>query len=220
MTFCRSAKSRLPLLIAVALISAAVGDPLVETISDSRVFGNGYADNNHLSVIPTLIAGALLAALLIWQQCIALLHDPAEHSDWLRGVAKEISAHSLFHDLPFILTLQFGALFMMESCEQLCVGGKLLNSAAWLGGPIWFSLATHVLLGSCFALLIRHAMSAILRRCAALVRIALEFMADAFARENSSSFARHRHSSGVRFNRTSCVHQIGCRAPPLLLALT
>jgi len=44
--------SRLPFLLAVALVAAALGDAFVETVSNSGLVGAGYADDNHASVLP------------------------------------------------------------------------------------------------------------------------------------------------------------------------
>lgn len=212
--------SRLPFLIAVALIAAAAGDALVETIANSGAVGHGYADNNHLSVVPALVGGASLAAMLVWRRCVALLRHPAQHADWLVSADKEMSARSPFADVPFVLLLQFGALFVMESCEQLCFSSKLLGGTVWLGGPIWFSVLAHVLLGLSCTLLLRRAVHALVGRCAVLVVTVLALMLDAFDRSDASVFARRCDRSCFRHNQTLRVHQIGERAPPLLLALT
>jgi hypothetical protein len=215
----RLAWSRLPFLIAVALIAAALGDPLVETIANTGLFGHGYADNNHLSVVPTLIAGALLAFALIWRRCLELLHRPVEHRDWLVEIATRISARSPLQDLPYVLILQFGALYVMESSEQILSGGSLLSGTAWFGGPIWFSVLTHVLLGTACTVLVARAMRSIVKRCATLIRIALEFLLDAFSRQGTGAFARHGHNARPFRLQNVHVHQLGERAPPLLATL-
>lgn len=209
---------RLPFLVAVALIAAAIGDVLVETISNTGVIGRGYSDDNHLSVIPTLIAGGACALLLVCGRCFALLRAPTEHRRWLAGMAAQISDRSSMQDLPLVLVLQFVALFVMESVEQLCFGGKLLGGTLWLGGPIWFSVLAHVLLGASCMFLLRRAIRAIVGRCAVLVGIAHEFMCDAFARGASSRFARHAWSY-VFCIQSVRVYQTGERAPPLLLTI-
>ena len=200
--------SRLPFLIAVALLAAAIGDALVETISNTGVLGNGYADSNHLSLIPTAVAGGSLVALLILRRCIAVLRDLAERFAWSPA------------DIPVVWILQFIALFVMESCEQLCFGGKLLGGTVWLGGPVWFSMLAHLVLGASCMIVVGKAIDVLVRHCAVLVGIALEFIFDAYARGNATSFAFRRRSSNVRCNRALCVAQIGERAPPQLLALT
>ena len=216
----RNLGSRLPFLIAVALIAAAIGDPLVETISNSGALGHGYSDNNHLSVIPTLIAGASLALLLLFRRCLELLRQPTVHRNWLIEMAREISARSPVADVPYVIVLQFAALFAMENAEQLFFSGTLDGGTVWLGGPIWFSLLVHITLGCICTVLVARGMRAILRRCAAIVGIALEFILDAFAKENTGVFARFQHEVPRRFARNLRARQRGERAPPLLYALT
>ena len=48
--------SRLPFLLAVAILAAGLGDPVVELVSNTGIVGGNYADDNHLGVVPTLLA--------------------------------------------------------------------------------------------------------------------------------------------------------------------
>ncbi|HLI95250.1 MAG TPA: hypothetical protein VKT72_04070 [Candidatus Baltobacteraceae bacterium] len=208
----------MPFLVAVALVAAALGDPLVEAISNSGVVGRGFSDDNHLSVIPTLIAGISLALLLICRRCVEMFRRPGERRDWLTDMARHVTVRSPLHDVPYVLVLQLAALFVMESVEQLFFGGRLLGGTVWLGGPIWFSLLMHVSLGCACTFLIARGMRAILRRCATLVGVALEFFLDAVARENASVFARRRRQMPCHLSQNAHAHQFGERAPPLLLA--
>ncbi len=170
-TMHRDAGTRLPFLIAVALIAAALGDPLVETVSNSGLIARGYADNDHLSVIPTLLAGAVLALLLICRHCLQLLRGPGRHKDRLVETAALVCARSPLQDLPYVLVLQFAALYAMESTEQLLSGGTLLGGGVWLGGPVWFSVPAHAALGMVCTILLARAMRSIVKRCATLVRL-------------------------------------------------
>ncbi len=208
----RNAGFRLPFLVAIALVAAALGDPLVESISNTGVVGRGFSDDNHLSVIPTLIAGISLALLLICKRCVEMLRHPGEHRDWLTDIARHASARSPLQDLPYVLVLQFAALFVMESVEQLFFGGRLLGGTVWLGGPIWFSLLMHVSLGWACTMLIARGMRAILRRCATLVGVALEFLLDVVTRGSASVFTRRRnHTSGVFTQNVHAHHSVNAR---------
>jgi hypothetical protein len=148
---------RLPFLAAAALIAAALADPLVETIANTGVLGAGYADNDHSSVLPTLLIGAVLTLLVIAART------------WAVAFARHICERSVLDDLPYVLLLQFIALFIMESAEQLLAGGRLLGGTAWLGGPVWFSLCTHVLVGFLSTVLIFRGVRTIAQRCARLI---------------------------------------------------
>jgi hypothetical protein len=198
--------SRLPFLMAVALVAAAITDPLVETIANTGVLGRGYADNDHSSVIPALIAGGILVLLVIGGRT------------WALAIARRITERSPLHDLPFVLILQFMALFGMESAEQLLDGGRLLGGTVWLGGPAWFSIVTHIVIGVACTLLIARSMRAIARRCAAIVSIAIELILCARTYGSAPLFARRRHHGTRRYAQAIHVRQTGERAPPLLLA--
>jgi hypothetical protein len=209
--------SRLPLLAATALIAAALADPLVETIANAGLVGPGYSDDNHLSVLPTLVAGGLLALLVIGTRSVALLRHDFGPQRWMMQAARQISNQAPLRDLPLVLALQFGILFIMESGEQLAVGGRLAGGTAWLGGPIWFSVAAHVAIGWVCIVALSRAMRSIVARCAILVRIAIEFFEDAFTRANAVLFARRVDDPMAAHVQGAFVHRLGERAPPLLL---
>jgi hypothetical protein len=142
--------SRLPYLFAVAFVAAGVGDPVVESVSNTGIFGGNYADNNHLGVVPTLCAGLFLAMEIIALRLFEALRRSTNGSrDSLLDIARNIGSGTVVRDFPMILALQLLALFALESTEQLVAGGKLLGGTAWLGGPILFSLAAHASIGGC-----------------------------------------------------------------------
>jgi hypothetical protein len=199
--------SRLPFLLAVALIAAAIGDPLVETIANSRILGPGYLDNDHASVVPALIAGFSVAVLLIGWQCRQFLrqrHDFVERP---------------LTDMSYVFGLQLVALFVMESCEQIFCEGSLLGGTAWLGGPVWFSLFAHALIGAICTLLIARGMRAIVRRAATLVEIVFERVLCTFG-QSAMLFVRRNADAMRARTQVLHVHQCGERGPPLLFAPT
>ncbi len=212
----RAAISRIPFLIAVALVAAAIADPVVESISNTGIFGGHYADDNHTGVIPTLLAGLLLVLEIAAVRCFQSLRSSTGSTDRLRDVARGFSARSPAQDLPYVLALQFAVLFMLESTEQLLVGGKLLGGTVWLGGPICFSLLTHALIGSGSLLLVRRLIRAISTALFSLVRIAIEFILIARVFGERGAVLRRRDAPAHLRAQTPHVRQIGGRAPPLL----
>jgi hypothetical protein len=199
---------RIPLLVAIALLGAAIGDPLVETIANSGVLGSGYADNNHSSVIPTLIVAAALALMLIGLECRRLLQG--------RGEARERP----LVDIPCVILLQLGVLFIMESGEQLFGEGGLLGGTAWLGGPVVFSLLAHACIGAICTVLVVRGMRAIVRRCATLVEVVFDRILGAFGLKTATIFTRRDDEAPCSRMQMLRVHQCGERAPPLRLILT
>lgn len=205
--------SRLPFLLAVAILAAAIGDPLVETIANSGIVGAGYSDNIHTSVIPAMTVGALLALLLLVLRVLRLVRPAGERPI---DVARRFAAGSPLRHVPLVYGLQLIVLFIMESAEQAFAGGCLLGGTAWLGGPVLFSLAVHALIGTGCTVLAARAMRAILRRCAVIIDRALASLLDAFERPNPAAFARRSDAASLRCTTLLRASRLGERASPLL----
>jgi hypothetical protein len=123
--------------VAVAVIAAAVADPIVEFASNAGWFGPGvFTDHSNLDVVPALLAGVGLLALFMVRKARAILAGNAPAN----GVALMV---------PCIFALQIGTLYAMETAEQLIVWHHPLSSTVWLGGPLPISLAIHA--SFCFA---------------------------------------------------------------------
>jgi hypothetical protein len=208
--------SRLPFLVAVALVAAAAGDAFVETVSNSGVLGRGYDDNNHLSVIPAIVAGTILALVVIAARCHAFSrHIAASRSgDWLVAGAGRFARRAPFADVPFVVALQFVALFAMESIEQVALDGKLLGGSAWLGGPIVFALLAHAVLGSACTLLFAALMRSILTTFGSFMRDAIATICVLLARDVERSFFGAREEAPVLRTQAPHIRHLGGRAPP------
>ncbi|HLY01157.1 MAG TPA: hypothetical protein VKR56_01530 [Candidatus Cybelea sp.] len=122
---------RLPFCLAVAVMAAAVADPIVEFASNAGWFGPGnFTDRSNLDVFPALMVGIGVLALYLVGAARAVL----------AGTALPRRLVSL---APAIFALQIVALYVMETAEQFIVGGHALGPTMWLGGPIAASLAIH-----------------------------------------------------------------------------
>ena len=131
---------RLWFCAAVAVVAAAIADPIVEYASNAGVFGaRGVTDHSNLDVVPALFAGVGLLALFMVRKAPAVLAG--------RALPRRIVAL-----LPAIFLLQILALYAMETAEQLAVCGHLLGPWVWLGGPPSVSLAAHAVV--CFGVTI------------------------------------------------------------------
>lgn len=212
-----SSAYRLPFLIAVALVAAALGNALVERVSNSGIFGPSYFDNNHLSVVPALLAGIVLTLEAIGLRGFALYrHARIRGDDWLIDAATCIAARAPARELPYVLVMQMAALFAMESTEQLLLGGKLLGGTVWLGGPILFSLLVHGLIGTVCTFLLGWSMRAISETVASLVVTAIAFIAILTSRGAAGAILARRDDLAFPRAQSPHVRQIGERAPPLL----
>jgi hypothetical protein len=117
--------------LAVAVIAAALADPVVEFASNAGWFGPGiYTDHSNLDVLPAFALGVVMLALYVIGKGRALLDG--------RALPRRI-----WTLVPFVFFLQMLALFVMETLEQLVIGGRILGPAIWLGAPVFASVAIH-----------------------------------------------------------------------------
>jgi hypothetical protein len=210
--------SRLPFLFAVAFVAAGLGDPAVESVSNTGIFGH-YVDNNHLGVVPTLLAGAVvIAEVLVLRFVEAWRRSTNRSGGSLIDIARNFGSRSVARDFPVIFALQLLSVFAMESGEQLVAGGKLLGGTAWLGGPILFSLIAHAIIGGLCTFALGACMRAIVRAFASLVQTAIRFIWLAIASAASGPFRIDRRATFCARAQAPHVREIGGRAPPLLHA--
>ena len=203
--------------MAVALVAAALADPMVETVANTGIFGGHYADNNHVGVIPALLVGAVLACEIVIMRCLRLL-EPSRTTERTRliAVARSVSTLDGLRDLPFVFAMQIFALFLLESAEQLVLGGKLLGGTSWLGGPIAFSLLAHAVVGATCTFALGACARAVVRAFASFVYSAIRYIWLAMARATGGSFRFGVRNAFRARAQSPHVRQIGGRAPPLL----
>jgi hypothetical protein len=214
--------SRLPFLIAAALIAAALADPVVESVSNTGILGGRYADNDHLGVMPTLLVGLLLVLEILALRFLEVLRQSRQaqrSGDALVDIAGRFATRSAAQDLPYVFAMQLAALFVLESGEQLAAGGKLLGGTAWLGGPVIFSLIVHGLVGTGCTFALGALMRVVVRTFASIVLTAIHFIWLAIEPANDSAFNLPRRDTACPRAQNPHVRQIGGRAPPLLLTL-
>jgi hypothetical protein len=209
------ASTRHAFLLAVALIAAAIADPIVESISNAGIVGGYYRDDNHTTVLPALLVGGVFVIAMLVHRWRETFRSIASSSDWLAGAAKSFSDRPPSRDLPYVFLLQMGALFGMESIEQIAAGGHLLGGTIWLGGPILFSLFAHALVGAACLASLGSFMRALLRTVASLVRSVLRFVWLAIVRAPACSATARNVASSVRHQWDAVRYSCG-RAPPLL----
>ena len=126
----------------VAVLAAALADPLMEFASNAGWFGAGhFTDGSNLDVLPAL-GVALIAAGIVGGLQVAKLVT-GRSTDWLRASDTALRGQRLAHVLPIAFGLQLGVLYVMESAEQIVVRGHALGGTIWLGGPAPVSLLVH-----------------------------------------------------------------------------
>jgi hypothetical protein len=195
--------ARVRFSLALAVIAAAIADPLVECASNAGWFGPGsFTDRSNLDVLPSLIAGSAFLAILMFRKASAIL-------------AGEVIPRHFAALIPSIFAMQIGVLYVMETAEQLLTAGHVAGPTTWLGGPLPVSLAVHaaVCAGVTFAIARSHrVLAATALRVIRLVRAIAVFAAQAAA----PVARRFEHLSFSEPLRVLCA--LGERAPPIALA--
>jgi hypothetical protein len=216
----RTVSSRWTFLVGVALVAAALGDAVVENVSNTGIFGRGFLDDDQANVIPTIACGCMLALELAVLRCIALVRAvrSSPGNDALRSVAADFSNRSVLRAVPFVLAVQAAALFVMESGEQLFVNGHLAGGAVWLGGPVLFALCTHAAIGALCTVLLARSMRAVVASLASLVCAVVRLVLAVVGRDSGACrIARPRATLAI--SDMPNARPFGGRAPPHHLSL-
>lgn len=202
--------------IAVAVISAAIADPLVEGASRAGWFGAGtFDDRSTLDVAPILLIGCALGVLVLAARVCGLLAGQQRLQRLLRS-SHEALERRVIALLPVAFAIQILVLYSMETSEQYVVWGHVLGGTIWLGGPILVSLAVHAL--AC--LVVAFVALRVVRSIAdATVRVITLIRALGTLSIGATSPTVPRRRNAFTFHRialTFCT--VGERAPPLRLA--
>jgi hypothetical protein len=213
---------RIPLLTTVAIVAAAFADPVVESISNTGLVGGSYDDNNHVSIIPTVVLAALLVLLIAGVRCVDLSRraGSSPRPTWLAELARNYSVSATPRDLPVVVGFQLAALYIMESSEQVLRGGGFaVWDPTWLGGPIWFSLGVHTLFGAISLSVLTSLIRSLVRTFAAVLDTALRYRWLAPRRTTDTAMAVLAHEIPLHPEPLR-VSQTGGRAPPFLRTTT
>lgn len=208
---------RLWFCLAVAVIAAAIGDPLVEFASNSGWFGRGnFTDHSNLDVLPALIAGVAFAIFHVALRVKRALADPGKAAPELLRASSAALRPGIAGLLPATFALQIAALFLMETAEQYAVYGHALGGLVWLGGPALVSVAVHAVLCAVVAVAIARTVRALAVTTLRVIRLVRALAA--FPAHGARPIALRRRAA-VSIDRSRPVLcRIGERAPPLLLA--
>jgi hypothetical protein len=202
---------------AIALVAAALSDPLVETISNTGIFGRGFRDDNHQSVATVLVAGTVLGLLLL----VARFRFGASGAqtgsrDWLREVVCGLSKSSPSRHIAAIFAAQIAVVYTMEFCEQLLTPGASIAGLSWLGAPIVFSLPIHFAVCVFCAYAVRHITRAIVPGFIAVICDVLDRILAEFARNGAGTVFVNSIEQLVRHVELTAADRIRGRAPPSL----
>jgi hypothetical protein len=202
---------------AIAVIAAAIADPLVESASNAGWFGPGlFTDRSNLDVAPMLLVGVLLLIVYLVSKAQAALANGSRRGRDVWREAGHALGSGIWGLIPAIFGLQMLTLYAMETAEQHLVWGHSLGPMVWLGGPLPASLAVHAIICVALAVTIARWMRALTATTLRFIRL-IRALAT-FAPQPAGSIASRSRDS-ISFKRSSPVFcRIGERAPPLLSA--
>jgi hypothetical protein len=204
---------------AIALVAAAIGDPLVETISDTGIFGRGFIDDNHQSVVTVMTAGIVLGLLLVIARFRLVARNVGDSRDWLREIGAALAKTSSSRHVAPIFAVQLAVVFAMESGEQLLGRGVSIHGLSWLGAPPIVSLALHLAVCLICAYAARRVTRAVVPRVLAVICEALDRILAALALDAVRGVLAHSPERLVRRFDFHAARRIRGRAPPSLAAL-
>jgi hypothetical protein len=203
--------------VAVAFVALALADPLTEWASNAGLFGAGnFTDHSNADVFPALFVGFAFFALHVVMRARHISrHHQGRPQAWLGAWARALDARTLTRLLPGVFAVQIGALYLMETSEQLVVLGHGVGGTVWLGAPILVSLTIH----AAFCAISMFAISRVVRAFAkTALRIAqvVAVLAARGPRESGLVLRRLRYSPAP-FDFAPLVCLIGERAPPFAI---
>jgi hypothetical protein len=205
---------RLPVAVAAALLAAGLGDPLVESLSGTGIFGAGYADQNHLGVVPVLVAAATVLAAWFVVRCSDGLRR-ALRGERVANVAAASGSPALGADLALVVALQLAVVFLMEFAEAALAGTPLQGGVGWLGAPLGWALALYASVALVALFGVHRFARAMCGACARIVRAALEVLASA-PRAAHGPLVEARTCDRHARHQTLIARNSGGRAPPSL----
>jgi hypothetical protein len=206
--------------LAIAFVAAAIGDPLVETISNRGLFGSAFIDRDQQSAVPVLVASILLGLLLLvarFRYAAALAGT--ESRDWVREVVAELSTTSSSRTVAPIFAVQLTVVYAMESCEHALGAGAAIAGLSWLGGPVIFSLLLHLAVCLLCISVVRHVTRALLPGLLAAICDVLDWIVLALGLDADRGVFVHTPERLARHSELTAAQRIRGRAPPSLTAL-
>jgi hypothetical protein len=205
---------RLAFIAAVAFLAAAVGDVVLENISNAAIFWHGhYTDQSTIDVLP--VTSAALVTLTIALGMIVrdrLQRLGMSTRTFWSSVSRALPRQVIVRLIPAIFALQLLTLFTMETAEQVLVYGHPLDGTLWLGGPIAVSLTTHLFLSCIGALGCARVVTMLAEPLVRIVRLILAYILN---RTNKACLIRcslFEHIRGV--TQLLLIARLAQRGPP------
>jgi hypothetical protein len=203
---------RLLFALSVAVVAAAVADPLVEAAANAGWFGRGtFTDRSSVDVVPALVAGTAIVVLQLALRIAGLFRSRVDGKALLRASDQALS-DGIGRLLPLTFGLQIVTLFVMETAEQVAVWHHSLGGTVWLGGPVAVSLAAHAFACITVAFAAARAIRVLAAGAARVISIVRELAT--LRPQCSRGLIVRRRRSFLRYSLLRVRFRIGERAPP------
>jgi hypothetical protein len=204
---------------AVAFIAAALGDSLVESISNTGVFGRAFSDSSQQGVAPVIVAGTVLALLLVVAHLRSALGGRLRPSHpWARDVANAFAQAPGMRNIAFVFVAQIAIVYVMENAESLVGTGQAIHGLSWLGAPIAVSLCVHFAVCVLCVFAARHASRFVLAGMIAAIRRALDILFVMRLRDALRGVAAYSGDASFASIELLLTRRLRGRAPPSLAA--
>jgi hypothetical protein len=199
--------------LTVAVISAAIANPLVEAASNAGFFGRStFTDHSNLDVLPALCLGFLALMIHVALRLRLVMVARAQLKERLRewDVALRSRAPTL---VPATFAAQLVVLYAMETIEQIVVTGHPLGGFLWMGAPPLVCLMVHAIACTLLFLLATRVMHEV-----AWATLRVVTMAGAILTRDERTVRVRRVTCEVPLKRLApALPSVGGRAPPSFL---
>lgn len=198
-----------------ALLTAAVGDVVVEALQNAGRLGTSALDANHQGVVPVLgIAALLLATLAAAIARDRFRQDVTRREDRPLELAREIARSTFGVRLLTIVGWALVIVFATEEYERAFGGALPFDVAHARIDDALACLGVYVACATVITIALGAAMRAIVGSCDVLLRIVVHFAALA-DRADCDATHRSRVTSEPRAHAYfRCAGPAGDRAPP------
>jgi hypothetical protein len=200
----------------MAILAAAVGDPIVEAIASTGTFGPQYYDADRSSVVPAVVAGLMLAAGAFVLRCLREWQNAPHRTG--RRLPYAIPESRWSPLLQSAIVFGFGLLIVlgMQTSEQLLADGRVVDLHAGLGGPAWFALLSYGAISFALTTALRRFMQSFVTKVVESLREAQQMLRSQTL-EDACRLAARSVSARLCGALDPAVRRTRGRAPPLEL---
>jgi hypothetical protein len=198
---------------AVALFATALGDALVEALSNAQLLWHGsYTDRSSLDLLPLGLLALAAFGSVVGVVSVARLRLFGWSARVLAfSTTRTLTPRTALRVLPAIFALQLVTLYATETLEQIAVLGHSAGGTLWLGGPVGASIVIHLVLAVCCTLGLARLLALISAAVVAIVARALVALGE---RARSGFIRVGRSGERARERGTLVAVHLGKRGPP------